>query len=282
MCSGGTNYFGARSVDNNFLLNRASSSVGNQKKFQDENGMFYKEDLLGYEGLSEVLSSRLAKQTTLASYGITEYRPALVGENKRVGCCSTTFNPNGYQEVSLYEILISHFYTDLAGVHQIYEETSNTVNFTFFDFIRKLLYELYKYDILTWITQLLKFDWLVLNEDRHFRNIAFLLADGKLQPAPLFDNGAALLSDLTSCPLGEDINVCISQVAAKPFNSSFERQVRAIEEYGAQKLNFVTDVVELQITDLTAFYSEDEISRAKNVLMYQMHKLYPNVEVKFL
>lgn len=282
MCSNDTNYFGTQSADSSFLLNRASSSVGNQKKFQDENGMFYKEDLLGYEGLSEVLSSRLARQTTLANYGVTEYHPTLAGENKRVGCCSTTFNPNGYQEISLYKILISRFNTDLKGVYRNYEETYDIVNFTFFDFIRELLYELYKYDILPWMTQLLKFDWLVLNEDRHFRNIAFLLADGKLQPAPLFDNGAALLSDLTSYPLGEDIDVCISQVAAKPFNSSFERQVRAIEEYGAQKLNFVTDVVELQITDLTAFYTESVISRAKNVLMSQMHKLYPNVEVKFL
>lgn len=48
-----------------------------------------------------------------------------------------------------------------------------------------------------YITQLIELDSFVLNDDRHFNSIAFLYNNGQFQMCPIFDNGAALLSDMT-------------------------------------------------------------------------------------
>ena len=48
-----------------------------------------------------------------------------------------------------------------------------------------------------YLCKLLTIDALFLNEDRHTHNIAVLLdPDGKYHYCPIFDNGAALLSDI--------------------------------------------------------------------------------------
>ena len=50
-----------------------------------------------------------------------------------------------------------------------------------------------------YLCKLLTIDALFLNEDRHTHNIAVLLdPDGKYHYCPIFDNGAALLSDTSS------------------------------------------------------------------------------------
>jgi hypothetical protein len=63
-----------------------------------------------------------------------------------------------------------------------------------------------------WLTSLLEFDRLILNEDRHFHNIGFILKDdGKYRLMPFFDNGAGLCSDsLGDYPMSMPINVAIS------------------------------------------------------------------------
>lgn len=265
---------------NIFETQVTSSSAGNQiKKF--ENGRYYKFDTAGYEGLAEIVASRLAKQTTLVKYGVTEYYP-FQREGKR-GCFSYTFNTDNTREVSLYRILISKYSTDLRGVYSVYDQTYDTLVLSFFDFIREQVVELYGYDILPWMTQLLKFDWLILNEDRHFRNISFLVDDkGILKPTPVFDNGAAFLSDCVCYPLSSNISTFLNDIKAKPFSSSFETQVQMIEKYEAPKLQFLSRSISIQMSDLVEYYSTKEISRVQELLRYQMTKLYPDVEVEFI
>lgn len=276
-------YFSNRGTEmftNIFETQVTSSSAGNQiKKF--DNGRYYKFDTIGYEGLAEIVASRLAKQTTLTEYGITEYYP--FQQNGKRGCFSYSFNAGDAREVSLYRILISKYNTDLKGVYSVYEQTYDTLVLSFFDFIRELMIELYAYDILPWMTQLLKFDWLILNEDRHFRNIAFLVGDKNvLRPAPLFDNGAAFLSDCLCYPLSSNISTFLNDIKAKPFSSSFETQVRMIEKYAAPKLQFLSRSISIQTSDLVGYYSTKEISRVQELLVYQMAKLYPDVGVEFI
>lgn len=274
-----TSVFGNMSIDSN----RGASSLGNQEKFK-EGDKFFKLDHLGYEGISEVISSRLAMHTSLAQYGITEYFPYCVtkGGKQRLGCGSKLFNLNRGREITLYKILTAYFNTDLKGVYKIYEETYDTLTLSFFDFVRELIYSLYQFDILPWMTQLLKFDWLILNEDRHFRNISFFIDDDRLLPVSLFDNGAALLSDLGTYPLSDSIEECISRVTAKPFNSSFRAQVQKVEAYGEPKLQFRENRFSLDVSDLKEYYSEHLILRALRVLQKQMQLLYPYVEVDYI
>lgn len=70
-------------------------------------------------------------------------------------------------------------------------------------------------------------DAFILNEDRHTNNILFLF-DPKTedwQLAPIFDHGLSLLSDVKDYPLSKPMSILKRQVKAKPFNSSFTKQL---------------------------------------------------------
>jgi len=99
-----------------------------------------------------------------------------------------------------------------------------------------------------WLTALLEFDQLILNEDRHPHNIAVIRkTDGTYKLMPFFDNGAAFCSDTTrDYPLSMPLNVCMRSVKAMPFNSSFQRQVNACRELFERQL-----VVHLNPQDIT-------------------------------
>lgn len=68
-----------------------------------------------------------------------------------------------------------------------------------------------------YLGRLLTIDALFLNEDRHTHNIAVLCDDlGEFHYCPIFDNGVALLSDLTmDYPMNREITELIPQVGAK-------------------------------------------------------------------
>ena len=70
-------------------------------------------------------------------------------------------------------------------------------------------------------------DAFIFNEDRHTNNILFLYDPKKdtWKLAPIFDHGLSLLSDVKDYPLSIPINVLKRKVKAKPFNSSFKKQL---------------------------------------------------------
>lgn len=256
---------------------KQGSSQGNQKKFIQDN-KFYKLDQFGYEGLSEVIASRLAKQTSLSAFGVVEYEPYSNG--KKHGCFSKIFTNEDVSEITLYRLLLNRYNTDLRGVYQIYEETYDTLIFSFFDFIRDTILDVYDFDVLSFFTQLLEFDWLIVNGDRHFRNISLLVSSDKLIAMPVFDNGAGFLSNLEDNPMNVSIEQCITNIEAKPFNTSFEAQVRQLKKYHASTLVIPNKVV-IPIQDIVGVYPSEYIERVHGVLVAQMNKLFPGVEVMF-
>lgn len=68
-------------------------------------------------------------------------------------------------------------------------------------------------------------------EDRHFHNLAIIQQkDGSYRKCPVFDNGAALFSDIRGdYPLDMDLAQCFEQIKAKPFSRSFDEQLDACE-----------------------------------------------------
>lgn len=74
---------------------------------------------------------------------------------------------------------------------------------------------------------MLAFGAFILNEDRHTNNILFLYEskNEKWQLAPLFDHGLSLLSDVKDYPLSKPMDFLKRKVKAKPFNSSFKKQL---------------------------------------------------------
>jgi len=221
-------------VSKNDRRSTSTSSKGNQTKwFKD--GKWIKVDYMGYEGLSEVLATYIAEHTNIVDFApITKYYLCTgIAEGRNyVGCYSNNFLADGEECVTVQRLLA--FKKGRYINKQLEEMSTQTRIKTVVDFV---IEETSISNFGEWLTALLEFDGLILNEDRHLHNVAVIrITDGTYKLMPLFDNGAAFLSDvLRDFPMSKSVNQCIRSVKAKPFSTSFSRQVKAAQElYGSQ------------------------------------------------
>ena len=258
-----------------------SNSKGNQVKWLHD-GWYYKQDLLGYEALSEVVASRLAVHTNLAEFGITEYEPCRHPLKSDIVCCrSKSYNPENYPEMTLLKLLTRYYNTDLEGVYKYYFDNCDVLLESFYDFVKETILEAVGFDASTLFALLLRFDWLILNEDRHFRNIAFLQGPSGFLPSPLFDNGAAFLSDTISYESNVDFRLQIDSIQAKPFNSDFKIQVLMVESKSAELLQFDTSIITLHCSDLLSYYDIALVQRVQQILEFQLKLQFPYITLKW-
>ena len=90
-------------------------------------------------------------------------------------------------------------------------------------------------DFPQYLTLLFEIDALVLNDDRHLNNIAVIAKDSKFEYCPIFDQGAGLLSNMMYSPMHIIPKTLIADAQARPFNTTFNRQIRTMQGmYGKQ------------------------------------------------
>ena len=86
-----------------------------------------------------------------------------------------------------------------------------------------------------YLTLLFEVDALFCNDDRHLNNIAVIEQNGKFDYCPIFDNGAGLLSNTQLSPMDILPPALISALQARPFNTTFTRQMNTARSlYGMQ------------------------------------------------
>jgi hypothetical protein len=121
-------------------------------------------------------------------------------------------------------------------------------------------------DISHEIAQMLAFDAFILNEDRHTNNILFLFNPNTeaWQLAPLFDHGLSLLSDLKDYPLDKPMSILKRKLKAKPFNSSFSKQLAL---YKGEP--FIQRALLLKKLDKIPY----DVGRAKDVALSQLQDI---------
>ena len=190
------------------------SSLGAESKYFKD-GYWYKQDISGYEGMAEEACSMILRHSNLKDY--VEYEACTI--NGRSGCRSRNFLKEGEMIVTfkrLYEIacgkdLTDHIYTiqDVAGRIR---------------FVIEFMKEYAEIDCTEYLRNILCFDMLVLNTDRHFHNLAVIRSGNEYRECPIFDNGASLLSNYGMFPPDEELEEQIEHAAAKPFSGSFEQQ----------------------------------------------------------
>lgn len=245
------------------------SSKGNQVKVF-KNGFWYKGDYLGYEGASECVVSRLLKHsnvTDFVTYNVCtfEYSNNLVN-----GCYSKNFKLSGEEEITLENLIqkcsgkTSDMYLmgltlreKISKVVDLVQDMTGIENFG------------------EYLTVLLELDKLTLNEDRHFHNIVLLRrGDGTYHCAPIFDNGAALLSDTyIDYPLGMPVVNAIRKVKAKPFSTSFSKQVSACEQMYGQQFKLLDGInVSKLVEGLCEVYENSIVERIKHILDFQLER----------
>ena len=238
-----------------------TSSKGNQEKwFDKDTNKWYKLDQFGYESLSETLISKLLEKSNVKKdtpFDFAKYKmeKLKVHGRERTGCSSDNFLKEGESIITL-----SHLYSRYLGVSlktmleklpsdkkrikYIAEETAKITGLKEFPQYLTLLFEI---------------DALFLNDDRHLNNIAVIEKNGKYSYCPIFDNGAALLSNIQFSPMEIEPKSLIKDVMARPFNTSFTRQMNTARElYGNQLIipQFTTQEIKANLIPLLEYYPE--------------------------
>ncbi|MCD8014524.1 MAG: hypothetical protein LUG99_15380 [Lachnospiraceae bacterium] len=136
------------------------------------------------------------------------------------GCRSKNFlDAKSEAFVSLGSAFRFSYGADLSNKVYTYRNADDRIRFVI-DFV----YEFTGLDCTEYLCTILNFDMLVLNTDRHFYNMGFIKSDSGYRFAPIFDNGAALLSNMSVFPPDKSVEDNIDSAVSKPFCGSFERQ----------------------------------------------------------
>lgn len=246
------------------------SSKGNQLKFE-VNGIWYKADLNGYEGLSEYVVSSLLKKSKLKEDEYVTYKTEEVKYQDNIyrACSSKNFLKDEESVITL-----ARMYKEVTGeeLHDRLKEINDVEER--FKFICNFVKEntnLKDFD--KYLAKLLILDAIFLNEDRHMHNIAVIKKDdGTYGYCPYFDFGASLLSDTNvDYPLKRKVDYCIREAKSKSIGPSFKKQYEIGMKVlkNSKIINFkIEDVIEILKKDTV--YSSEEKDRVKAILNYQI------------
>lgn len=248
------------------------SSKGNQLKWLCDD-YWYKADYTGYEGLAEYVVSRLLQYTNLDEKEYILYHTEEIKYkfSNYLGCYSNDFLPKGWQLITLERLFQNAYGESLNKALYSIAQYENRIRFLVEQTMRITgLNQFGEY-----MSKLLTVDALFLNEDRHTHNIAVLMdTDGNYHYCPIFDNGAALLSDTNlDYPMGVPVAELIASVHSKTFCTSFDEQLDVVEKMYGQHISFEFGEKEIQnILDEESFYSEDIKKRVMEILSEQRRK----------
>ena len=248
------------------------SSKGNQLKFE-RNGNWYKTDYLGYEGLVEYTVSKLLAFSNLDELEYVDYNLEQIEYNGNIfnGCKSKDFTDE-WSLITLERLFKSTYGTGLNEM--IYSIPNHS------DRLRILVDQVERAtgikDFGRYMSKMLTIDALFLNEDRHTHNIAVMTDnEGRFKLAPIFDNGAGLMSDtMMEYPLSKDVLLNINKVKSKTFCDDFSEQVDIAERLYGQHIEFDFGYNEVKtIVDMADIYNDDVKVRVIELIM-QMRRKY--------
>jgi hypothetical protein len=214
-----------------------TSSKGNQEKWYDQaSNRWYKLDQFGYEALTETAVSLFLERSNLETgtpFTFVRYHMEhlQVHGRERTGCSSNNFLRPGQALITVNRLLSSHLGmplrekltrlpSDKRHIAYLAEATADVTGLERFPQYLTLLFEI---------------DALFCNDDRHLNNIAILEQNGRYDYCPIFDNGAGLLSNTQLSPMDIAPPALISALRARPFNTTFTRQMNTARSlYGPQ------------------------------------------------
>ena len=212
-----------------------TSSKGNQEKWLD-NGKWYKLDQFGYEALVETFTSMLLEYSNIEKdtpFCFVRYNmdKLLFHGLYRKGCSSENFLKPGESIVTLSHLFKQHLGGSVAEV--LGRLTSDKKRMIYLAEATADITGLHDFPL--YLTLLFEIDGLVLNDDRHLNNIAVISKGSSFDYCPIFDQGAGLLSNVMYSPMNIVPKSLISSAQARPFHTTFNRQIKAMQNlYGKQ------------------------------------------------
>lgn len=246
-------------------------SKGNQLKLSVDD-KWYKGDYLGYEGASEYLASEILKQSNISDFVPYELIQFTFQDKPFMGCVSPAIQ-NAHPKAEI--ITLDNFFLRTTG-KTIEKQTEGK------GISEKIEYIVNNVEKLTGIknfgqhlSTLFEFDAFILNEDRHYNNIAILEEDDgtRYSLCPIFDNGAGFLSDTRNdYPLSEPVPKIILKVKAKPITKDFVKQVEAVESlYGSYLKLYPLNLTEA-FENIEKYYGENIRTRMETIVRIQERK----------
>lgn len=231
----------------------AGSSIGTQRKFY-EAGFWYKQNNIGYEGLSEYLAAVVLSCSNIDRY--VAYERCQI--NKREGCRCANFLLKDETYISLQRLYDMYHGGQLSEQIRMIESVKERIQF-----VVRFVSSTTGLEIAEQLGKLLTFDMVILNTDRHFNNIGIIadILHNEYRLAPVFDNGNSLLSNVGEFPFDEPFEEQIERAVGQPFCANLERQAMELG-YGF-KVNY---------GELYRKLEGEPESRALNVLKFQLER----------
>lgn len=198
------------------------SSIGTQSCISIGN-KYYKIDKVGYESIAEVLCDELLNCIKGISHVHYYLEKVKVRGILQDACwCGNMLSSEKECLVSAYDLLDKddgyfwYKFNECSCKERLSLVISELAHIT----------GITKKELKLYFSNIIRFDYLVRNEDRHFNNISFIYSEGKFSLAPIYDNGLSLLSDCSKYPLENSrVSEMINLTKARPFSSSFKEQV---------------------------------------------------------
>lgn len=137
------------------------------------------------------------------------------------GCRSLNFLKPEESYISFQRLFDLYDGTSLLGRIIVMDDVAERISY-----VKKFVLEKTGFDCGVYLSRILTLDMLTLNNDRHFNNLG-LISNAKtnsVYEAPIFDNGAGLLSDFGEFPVEDSLEENIARVKGKPFCASQELQ----------------------------------------------------------
>ena len=214
--------------------------------------------IAGLEPYSEVMASAIAEVLGMEHVTYTLMPAQLFPEIQTKGCQVVSVCENFVQPGEI----LYHF-ADMADAHFLREGKRQTPE-ALFQYARELYGS-------KWLYQMLIFDALIGNEDRHENNFDVLLREGTPVPPPLYDNGASLLAWVSESEMTEQA-LRYEFDRSKPFRSRHEKQVRLVDQpvFPKQEPDAVLRTILKAIEPTLGLLSEKRAQAIRMYLRYRM------------
>ncbi|MGN0689560.1 MAG: hypothetical protein ACI4KH_03965 [Oscillospiraceae bacterium] len=244
-----------------------TSSKGNQEKWYDaDTDRWYKLDQFGYEALSECAVSAMLEYSNIETdtpFTFVRYdmENITVHRRRRTGCSSRNFLGEGQSIITLSHLLnrvldapikekLGSLTSDKKRIQYLAEKTAEYTGLNKFPEYLTLMFEI---------------DSLFLNDDRHLNNIAVIEDNNGYSYCPIFDNGASLLSNIQMSQMDIMPKALISSLRARPFNTTFTRQMKSAQALFGQQLH-IPQFTKAQIKGIIAPMLEYYPERDRDII----------------
>ncbi len=251
-------------IDNTFEVRESeSSSKGNQIKFYKQGYWFKLDNDRCYEGLSEEIAYLFG--SCIIDFPCVQYKTEqfIYRDEEYKGC----YCPNMYTPTTEFISLRRLLKQNNQALNIFIKEEDTRVN------IKNVVEIIGTYtglNIFPYLNNILFFDTLILNEDRHYMNLG--VAYDNLQGfglASCFDNGSSLFCTNWTYRKTKSLeeNLQSARSVGRPFSKFYDEQIKALQDLGARPLQIRYNDVEKLLTQYNSqIYNREQQELALSVL----------------